>query len=289
MSFFAVGIGAAGLALTAYSTLSKKQGVDQQQGAQSQITQEQIDRIANQERQANDISAWYNAQNGENADNSRANSLRTIAGANAPALMATEGQDVMARQAAGYAALDRTPNPSLYGTRNYSDGADDPSGAIKSENATRLVQALGIGRARADAGAKVNGWGDALLDNGIVINRGNQNQAIINRGQQTTDRIAQMKSTLNQQESVPILSPNAQYSLAGRVGVDALNTGTAIGTAGNVVSALGANGVIQKVPGAFDGLFQGAVPSANATGMAAMGPQQPGLFNNMFSSPAPVS
>lgn len=256
------GAAVAGAAAAAYGALKKGQGATEQTGAQNQITQEQFNRQIDQERQANEIATWYNAQNQGLADRTDANSKQTIAGADGAAFTGSRDASEVSRAASGNALIDAAPTGY-----NYADNAPDRTGAVKSENARQLVKALDLGHARANAGAKVNSYGDALLNGGLAIQKGNQGQAAINSDQARTDKIASMRSTLNQNTHVPFISPNAQYDLAGQVGIGNMNTGSALMAGGNVVSALGSSGALKKGVDYFGNLFGSGVPGQVNTGV----------------------
>lgn len=270
-----LGSAAAGIVGNIIGSGQKASGVAANQAAQAQVAQQQIDSIVDQDKQAHEINQWYTGQSQGLADQTQANDLNTISGADAGSFNDTRATAGAARTATGDALID-----GLSTGTNYSDKADDSSGAVKSENARKLVAALSFAKNKAAAGATVNAYGDALLNGGIAIQKGNNAQAPINTAQKRTDAIANMRSNLNQETHVPILSPQAQMDLTNPVGAGQFQNGQLLQTGGNLISALGANGVGQ---GAFNGLFQGAVPSASATGMAAMGPQIPGLFGTLFS------
>lgn len=258
----------------------KAAGVAANQGAQSQVTQAQLDNIADQNKQAHDINQWYTGQSQGLADRTQANSTNTIGGADGGAFTAAREGSEASRAASGNALID-----GLSAGTNYSDKASDSSGAVKSENARKLVAALGFAKNKANTGAAVNSYGDALLNGGLAIQRGNEGQAAINSDQKRTDAIANLRSNLNTETHQPILSPQAQMDLTNPVGGAQFQNGQLFQVGGNLISAAGANGLIGKgVNGAVDAfgnLFQGAVPAT----AGVMGPQQAGIFNNLFTSP----
>lgn len=269
------GAAVAGAAASAYGAIKKGQGVADNSAANNQVTQDQFNRILAQTQGANDIADWYNGQSKGLADQTQGNSEKTIAGADGGAFTADQQAAQARRAAAGNALVDGAPV-----ARNYSDTVPDSSGTVQTENARKLVDALNFSRAKANSGAAVNSFGDALLGGGLAIQRGNEGQAEINSQQKRTDAIANLRSTLNVQRNQPILSPNAQYDLAAPVGGSTFQNGQLLSTGGNVLGAAAANGgrLIKGADGLFGPLFQGAVPSA----AGVMGPQQPGIFNGIF-------
>lgn len=267
------GAAVAGAAAAAYGAMKKGEGVAQNNGQKDAITQEQLQRQADKERQANEIATWYNAQNAGLADETDVNSKKTISGADGAAYGTARTGAEASRAATGNALIDAAPNPV-----NYADNAPDSSGAVKSENANQLVKALNLGHARANAGAKVNSYGDALMSGGINIAKGSQDQAAINRRQGFVDRTAAMRSTLNDNSHQYVLSPQDAYA-NNNAGMGNINTGSALMAGGNVVSALGSNGTLGKGADYFGTLFQGAVPRQ----AGVMGPQQPGIFSGLWN------
>jgi hypothetical protein len=254
------GAAVAGAAATVYSTMKKGEGVAQNDQAKDAITAAQIARLRDYNRKANEIALWYNDQSGGQFND-------TLSKTDPNFQAGVRAKSEAERAKAGVDAITAAPAP-----KNYSDFASDSTGAVKSENARQLVKALDLGTARAKTGAKINSYGDAALETGINLGRGAEGQGEINR-------VATLRNRLNSTSHQPVLSSEAEYGLASGVGSDAFNTGNLIQAGGNVLSAAGAYGLPQD---AWNGLFQGPVPSAKATGAAAWGPQQPGLFYGLF-------
>lgn len=277
------GAAVAGAASSVYGAVKKGQGVADNTAAQNAITQAQFNRVINQTQNANDIATWYNGQSKDLADQTQANSTKTIAGADGGAFTTARQGAETSRAASGNALID-----GLTPASNYSDNAPDATGTVKSENARKLVQALDFGHARANAGAAVNSYGDALLNGGLNIQRGNEGQAAINSQQKRTDAIANLRGNLNVQENQPIISPEAQYGLTAPVGSGAFQNGQLLQAGGNVLGAAAANGVGGKF---FNGLFAPAnIPGAGVPGAAGMntfltsgGGSAGGLFGGLFA------
>ncbi|MGZ3305963.1 MAG: hypothetical protein ACXU8U_08895 [Asticcacaulis sp.] len=269
-TILSLGSAAAGLLGNVIGGGQKAAGVKAQQDAQNQLTQQQLNSILDQNNKAHEINQWYTGQSQGLADKTQANDVNTIGGADGGAFTTAQQAAQASRAASGNALID-----GLTPARNYSDGAPDASGAVKSENARKLVDALNFAKAKSAAGATVNSYGDALLNGGLAIQRGNEGQAVINSDQKRTDAIANMRSNLNTETHQPILSPQAQADQIMPVGSGQFQNGQLLSTGGNILGALAANGVGK---GAFDGLFQGAVPTA----AGVMGPQQPGIFGGLF-------
>ena len=254
MDPFSAIMAGAGIAGNVIGALTKQSGVQQNNAAMQQIMADQLARIHDYDAQAAANAQWYNGATQGIWNNTLSGSL--------PGAQATDRASAEAtRTNAGNAILD-TATPAA----NYSDHVPDPTGATGKENARQLAKYMSLNRSRAAAGAQVNSYGDALLNTGINIGRGQQQQGF-------TNQVGQLRTRLNQETHVPVLSDQAKAQLAGNTGSGAFDTGNLIQAGGQVLGAAGSYGVPQSI---WSGLFQG--------GVGADGKQQlPGLITDWLS------
>ena len=210
--------------------------------AMNAITMADIQRLADYDRKANEISKWY-------GDSSSDLFNDTLNKTDPAAQAAMRSQAEATRTKAGVDLINGAPTAT-----NAFDNAPDSSGAVRSANALELAKALDLGRARAAAGAKVNSYSDAGLQTGINLTRGAQQQGQFGE-------IGMIRNRLNQQTHTPIMSAETKMAMAGQPSMQGGSMlGPILGAGGNLISAAGAYGLGNYFGGFFKSPGGGTAP-----------------------------